>query len=80
MPKCPKCNEEITTLSLIQSERNFYEFNAQGSIYERELINQWDKDFKCPKCDEGLFDNEDDALSFLNNGKEGGKNGGDEIS
>lgn len=71
MPKCPKCQKEIDSLSnYCTGITEVYDFTVDQlgePNYEhvdtiREMTeNEW----ACPECDETLFLREEDAIKFL---------------
>jgi len=70
MPKCPKCKEKINTLINVQSGFIYWTMNKKadytGSINDfntDDSVNEW----CCPECNETLFNDEQDAIDFLNN-------------
>ena len=70
-PICPKCKEIIEYLSYSScnyrggtisiDEKGFEEYEEDGNL---DLINQ-DITFNCPECNEELFTDDDEAISFL---------------
>ena len=73
MSKCPKCDEEITHLDFDVTA------GCSAQIYQEDVLNgkitdydidcltdgvQFDN-FRCPECQEKLFDTEDEAIKFL---------------
>jgi len=70
MPKCPKCGAEINYLvySSIYKEEAFFSINEYGDTeYERleEIEYMPDSYYRCPKCGETLFLDEEEAEKFL---------------
>jgi len=66
MPKCPKCNAEIETLTNFVSGEKKFTFDDSGN-YEEVDFNECGKvnDYECPECQEVLFKDEEEALAFL---------------
>jgi len=68
MPKCPKCGKEIYHLLNIREEIAKYVLSYDGGEKRYFFADSWQGDwsvFKCPRCHEDLFDNEEDAIKFL---------------
>ncbi len=68
MPQCPKCDEEVDHLVNRVAEIHYYDLRVEGDrhVYEEqdwEPIGQGD--YRCPECQDVLFNTEDDALAFL---------------
>ena len=68
---CPNCKEEINGLVSFESgenKKNVYidnnklEWNEEY-FYDDGKVN----DYECPECNEVLFTNEEEAISFLKN-------------
>jgi uncharacterized C2H2 Zn-finger protein len=69
-PKCPKCKKEISFLKNCTSDiTEEYKFSVSGKGFpEYEFIDSvrdGRDEFKCPECGATLFDNEDEAIRFL---------------
>jgi len=73
--KCPKCDREISTLRNIEAVVEYkVGLDAQGDMeYRQKESDDFYADigdaFRCPECDEVLFNDEDDAIKFLKGGK-----------
>lgn len=69
MPKCPKCKEEIGTLSWSENAVRFGTYNGGtkfGMDYEVDSVESAGNDeFMCPECDEVLFTDKKKAEEFL---------------
>jgi hypothetical protein len=73
MPKCPKCGEEITYLSVRSIDSGIFRIDENGDpeyewasdIYGDEVIGM---EFLCPECREVLFHDVDEAIEFLGGG------------
>ncbi len=70
MPKCPKCNEEITLLRWSENAVRFGTYfgkNQHNITYDVSSVESNGNDeFSCPECDEVLFNEEEKAEEFLN--------------
>jgi len=65
MLKCPKCEEDIDHLVMIENRSYFFDFTAEGI---REDGVTWDmvgRAWLCPECGEGLFFSIEGAQEFL---------------
>ena len=68
MSNCPKCKEEICTLSFSGLAVVFQTFSLDGEEpeYQTESTEfKGGEEFFCPLCDKLLFTSEDDATKFL---------------
>ena len=75
MPKCLKCKEEINTLYFSKTR------NITGSVgLDKDGDMEFDEDYnihdqqepyayRCPDCDEILFEDDEEAEKFLRNKK-----------
>jgi hypothetical protein len=73
--QCPKCKSEIDSLNNVQSGTMAYDLSIldDGEIhYESGDFEADDNvnEFWCPLCNAVLFNNEEQAVSFLKNKKE----------
>ena len=67
MVKCPECEAEIDHLDVLEAWEKVYVLHADG---EYKLIEEAPSEFlatqyRCPECEEVLFEDEDEALAFL---------------
>ena len=75
-PKCPKCGKEIDFLknyvSGITEEYNLSLDRNGEPDYEYANTLTWagDGEYRCPRCDEALFKDEEEAVKFLKGGEE----------
>jgi len=72
MTKCPKCGVKITELHWIGKIVNCAVFTAdgeydEGGFEESDHENAESGEYSCPKCDELLFTDHDEAYRFLQN-------------
>jgi len=67
MPKCPKCNDDITYLQVISECMQTFELteNKDFPIYSGVEWIEGEGIFQCPYCDEVLFKTEQEAINFL---------------
>jgi phage FluMu protein Com len=76
MAKCPKCGEEIAYLNMFEvvEERAKFELDPQGDpqklVEANDYVEGEDPDFECPRCDECLFHDWDEATEFLKDNNE----------
>jgi len=69
-PRCPECGRKIEALvcwSKVWAKQIVYahpEYEIEWSACKRHT-NHTPKEFRCPKCDEVIFENEDKAKEFL---------------
>ena len=64
--KCPECGEEIDHLVNVESGSMEYDLHKDGEYEEVGfLANGMVNDYLCPECNETLFYDEDDALTFI---------------
>lgn len=75
MPKCPECDEEIEELNFDVTA------SCSGQLTQDDVENEYDTDYdidcltenvdidnySCPKCNECLFDYDEEAREFLKN-------------
>ena len=70
MTKCPKCKEEIENLNFSKTKEisgsvvfdgNDIEFIEEFDIYEEQKPHT----YRCPECNEILFENDEEAEEFL---------------
>lgn len=64
MPNCPKCNEKIDNLHLYERFEKKYRYSIDDTIFIDDIAIG-DIEFECPECNEALFDDYDDAYTFL---------------
>jgi len=74
MPRCPICGEDLEYLYLIYSMtcQDAVYYNEHSDELEYEEDEAWPEgadEYKCPECNETLFEHEDDAFYFLKTGK-----------
>jgi predicted RNA-binding Zn-ribbon protein involved in translation (DUF1610 family) len=68
--KCPECGDEIYYLINRQSGTEDYEMYPDGKYKTIDFTYDGDYNFwLCPDCYEELFNNEEDAIAFLNGRK-----------
>jgi hypothetical protein len=70
MPKCPKCNEDICSLSYNSNCSATQIFSLKDGIIGEYSEMQYadehsDDEYKCPECYETLFTDEEKATNFL---------------
>ena len=66
MPKCPECNKEIEYLNSYQSGESHYRLWNDGGYELREFQPDGKvNDYECPECQDILFRNEEDAMTFI---------------
>jgi predicted RNA-binding Zn-ribbon protein involved in translation (DUF1610 family) len=67
MVKCPKCGAEIKHLGVVIETKTYLEIDKDGNY--KEISEKSHTEFYCPECQETLFDEEKDAIEFLNGKK-----------
>ena len=66
MPICPKCKEEIDDLNFSADVESYG--NYDGYDWNTKENGEWkDEKFYCPKCNEELAFDEEEATNFLQN-------------
>lgn len=70
---CPKCNEEIDTLreTKIREATGTLTRDSSGDYFFEvdTYLPEFEEELFCPNCENKLFDNEDDAIEFLEGDK-----------
>ena len=72
--KCPKCQSEITYLRLYEEAEVLYHLTTDGDglpdYDQRDIIisGEGNQSIECPECQEELFNDEMEAIRFLNGG------------
>jgi predicted RNA-binding Zn-ribbon protein involved in translation (DUF1610 family) len=70
MPKCPKCNEQITYLhEYVQWEQKSH-FEGVGDQYAMDMCSKEEYEYECPLCGAALFEDPEEAEKFLKGGKD----------
>jgi predicted RNA-binding Zn-ribbon protein involved in translation (DUF1610 family) len=77
MSKCPKCHEEIEYLRNVQTGSGSYYLFIEPKEGYMDYAYEWDEFvadndwniYECPECGETLFDDEEEAVAWLE-GKE----------
>jgi len=65
MPKCPNCGEEINYL-LNRATADFIVEIDEDEKPKYDLIGIWDDGtYRCPECNEIIFETYTDAVEFL---------------
>jgi peptide methionine sulfoxide reductase MsrB len=71
---CPKCKDEILTLRFEKSKVVTGDLsidNEGNEEFEEEYFQDQDNyTYKCPSCDEVLFTDDEEAISFLKGEKQ----------
>jgi predicted RNA-binding Zn-ribbon protein involved in translation (DUF1610 family) len=65
MPKCPRCGKEIDHLLVHSRAIMEYDYSIKQGFKYLDTLEEDFESFYCPKCNEELFDNEDEAFEFL---------------
>lgn len=71
MPKCPECEEPIDILNLFSQAEKRFDFYLESdgrpvSVFVESFDNDSaDDDYECPECNSVLFNQENDAIGFL---------------
>lgn len=64
MPKCPKCNEEISWLDATETKKTTGSFYSKND-FDIESSEVIEEAWSCPECGEQLFSTDKEADEFL---------------